>query len=272
MSTLTQDHRAEAAVGPVRVIDRSRRRRSVVLTIQVVAIVVVLVAWQVAGSQRPLLLSTPGGVIESVGRLFENGLGGMALRSIRSLLIGFVIAYTVGVLLGFLMARYRVARVALMPYLSAFYSIPRIAIIPVMVVWFGLSDRFVVASVVAAMIVVVTLSTAAGVREVGVRYYEVAQAMQVRGWRLLVKILLPGSVPFLASGTKLAIEQSIAAVLVAEFLVGIEGVGWMLRMARNQFDAGSLFALALMLMVLGIVVIGGTTRLERRFSRWRAQD
>src|SRR5690606_20784800 len=86
MSTLTQDHVAEAAIGPVRVVDRSRRRKGIVLSIQAVAIVALLIAWQIAGSERPLLLSTPGGVVESVGRAFENGLGRMMLISLRNLL------------------------------------------------------------------------------------------------------------------------------------------------------------------------------------------
>jgi ABC-type nitrate/sulfonate/bicarbonate transport system permease component len=138
-----------------------------------------------------------------------------------------------------------------------------------MVVWFGINETFVVASVVAASSVSLMFSTYAGVREVGLRYYELATALQITRHHLFFKVLLPGSVPFISSGLKLAFEQSIAAVVVAEFLVGVPGIGFIMRSSRAELDAASLFALAIALMVFGMICVGFTTLLERRFSTWR---
>ena len=69
---------------------------------------------------------------------------------------------------------------------------------------------------------------------------------------MFFKILLPGSVPFIATGLRFALQRAVVAVIVAEFLVGVPGVGFIIREARAASDADRLFAMALLLMGLGL--------------------
>lgn len=260
-----------AAPAPV-----ERRRllssKATVRALQVAGVVTFLVVWQIYGSLNPLSYSTPPRVLaETQALFFEHGLLRTAWSSLWTLSVGLVLAFAGGVGSGVLIGRYRVLRVMFDPYLAAFYSIPRVAFVPVMVIWFGIGGRFVIASVILAASIVLTFATAAGVRETALAFDEIADALNLSERQRFFKILLPGSVPFIASGLRIAIQKAVTAVIVAEFLIGVPGVGFVIRLARVNLMADRLFAMAILLMFVGMGLVAVTKAVENRFSAWRPQ-
>ncbi len=310
--------------------------------LQVGGMVAFLIFWQIFGATRPEWYSQPSRMLDDTWHLFtvdrvlpyiEGNFWTMALKSLGALGIGLMISFVFGVTIGFLVGRYRVARVIFDPYLAALYSVPRVAFVPMLVIWFGIQSKmtvwgigiplskFVIASVVMSSAILISFSTAAGVSETMKQYEEVATALHLRGssrgrfgtagagvltlvggiivtvvaavfggvWpfmvfavfllvvllyrdrRMFLKILLPGSVPFIATGLRFSLQRSLVAVIVAEFLVGVPGVGFIIRDARAASDVDRLFAMAILLMLLGVVIVQVTKRIEARLSSWRPQ-
>lgn len=240
--------------------------------VQLVGLAIFLLVWQVLGSRQDYLYSTPLLIAEDVRELFlEDDAILLVMATLSSLLIGLVIAIMVGVIIGTLLGRYRWFRVMFEPYFAAVYSVPRVAFVPLMVVWFGIGRDFVVASVVAACTILIVFATAAGVRETMRAYAEVATSLQVKGVTFFRKVLIPGSVPFIATGVRLSVQRGIVAVIVGEFLVGVKpkGIGEMLRNARVEADADRMFSTAIVAMLVGVLLFLVTGAVERRFSRWR---
>ena len=315
---------------------RSSFRISRVRVLQLTGIVVFLGLWELLGARKPEWYSQPSLTLSELWRLMgaeqvlpyiDGSFPLLVMKSLGALLIGIVLSFIVGVTIGFLIGRYRVFRVALDPYLAAIYSVPRVAFVPIMVVWFGIADkfllatieipfsRFVIASVVVACSVLIAFSTAAGVHELMKEYNEISYAFNLRsgkgvteewvgailliiaflataaGWLTLIqglvllfatvgllvvrdrhmflKILLPGAVPFLATGLRIAVQRALIAVIVAEFLIGVPGLGFVIRDARAAYNTDRLFAMALLLMVLGGILITITKAVESRLSSWR---
>jgi NitT/TauT family transport system permease protein len=240
--------------------------------IQVAGLVAFLIAWQVGGSTAPYLWSTPIRVAGDLYTLvFEDNLLGLIVQSLWTLLVGFALSMVIGVTIGMLMGRYRLFAVMFEPYFAAFYSVPRIAFVPLLVIWFGIGREMVIATVVTATTVLLVFSTAAGVREAGLAFSEVARSIGLTGRQMFTKVLLPGSIPYIATGMKLAVQRALVAVIVAEFVVGLTGIGKLLRDARVTLATDRLFASAFAVMVLGIVLITLTSSIERRLERWRPQ-
>jgi NitT/TauT family transport system permease protein len=195
----------------------------------------------------------------------------LVLASLSSLVIGLAIAIVLGVLLGTMLGRYRWFGVMFEPYLAAVYSVPRVAFVPLMVVWFGIGRDFVIASVAMACMILVLFATAAGVRETLRAYAEVATSLRITGSHFFRKVIIPGSIPFIATGVRLAVQRGIVAVIVGEFLVGVKprGIGEMLRTARVEADVDRMFATAIIAMLVGVILFTMTGIVERRFSAWR---
>ena len=250
----------------------SRFGISRVRVVQLLGLAAFLGVWQVLGSRQDYIWSTPLLVVEDfVELIIEDNAMALVLASLSSLVIGLGISIGLGVLFGILLGRYRWFSVMFEPYLAAFYSVPRVAFVPLMVVWFGIGRDFVIASVVAACTILIVFSTAAGVRETMRAYSEIATSLRITGSAFMRKVLIPGSVPFIATGVRLAVQRGIVAVIVGEFLVGVKplGIGQMLRTARVEGDVDRMFGTAIIAMLVGMILFMATGFVERRFSRWR---
>jgi ABC-type nitrate/sulfonate/bicarbonate transport system permease component len=252
---------------------RVERRTLTVRLIQLAGLVVFLVAWQIAGAASPEFYSQPTRVVEDLVELVaQEELMSRVWDSMYTLIIGVAISLVAGVTIGMLMGRYHTVEVMLEPYMAAYYSIPRVAFVPLMIIWFGIDRNFVIASVVAATTALLIFATAAGVRETVHAYREVATSFQISGWQMFTKILIPGSLPFIATGMRLGSQRALVAVIVAEFLIGLQGVGLLLREARITLATDRMFATAIVCMVMGIALVVLTGMLERRLSSWRPES
>jgi NitT/TauT family transport system permease protein len=241
--------------------------------IQLAGLIAFLVAWQLAGGATPAFYSQPTRVVEDLVELLtQEQLLALVWDSTYTLIIGVVISLVAGVTIGMLMGFYRTVHVMFEPYMAAYYSVPRVAFVPLMIIWFGIDQNFIIASVVAATTALLIFATAAGVRETVIAYREVATSFQIGGWQMFTKILVPGSLPFIATGMRLGSQRALVAVIVAEFLIGLQGVGLLLREARITLATDRMFAIAIVCMLMGIALVVLTSFAERRLSRWRPES
>lgn len=237
--------------------------------IQLAGLATFLTIWELGGAAQPFLWSQPSRTWSRFLELAQEDLAPLLLASLGTLILGLTIALVAGVALGVLHGRFRTFRVVFDPYFAGFYSIPRVALVPLMIIWFGIQRPFVVASVVAACTILIVFSTTAGIREALRSFDEVSRALNITGWRKFTGVLLPGAIPFIATGLRLAVQRALVAVIVGEFLVGLDGVGSLLREARTESLVDLMFATAFVLMIVGVILFTLTSWLERRFSRWR---
>lgn len=240
--------------------------------VQLLGLAAFLVVWQIGGSQAAYLYSSPTLVATDTWVLFTQRNGFLLLwNTLSVLIVGLAIAIAFGVLFGTLLGRFRTFGVMFEPYLVALYSVPRVAFVPLMVVWFGIGQEFVIAAVVFAVSILVVFATAAGVKETRMAFTEVATSFRITGWTFFSRVLIPGSIPFIATGVRLGVQRGLVAVIVGEFLIGLPGIGAMLREARAEALTDRMFSTAVIAMIAGVTMLTATSWVERRFSRWRPQ-
>lgn len=244
--------------------------KSAVRLLKVTGLVSFLLVWQIGGSAAPAFYSTPTRVVDELQvLLFEDSLVQLTVETGITMLVGLGISIVIGVTLGFALGAFRRFSIAFEPWLAAFYAVPTAPWIPLMVVWFGIDREFAIAVVVIGTVVLLAFSTAAGVRETDRQFREVATSLRITGWQLFTKILLPGSIPFIGAGMRLSIKRSFTAVLIAEYLVGLPGLGLIIRGARESLATDRVFASAVAALIVGVGLIALSVAIERRFSSWR---
>ena len=124
----------------------------------------VLSLWQyVGGRMNPIFLSTPLAIFEAAVKVIASGeLPWALLVSLGVVFSGFALAIVVGVPLGLLMGRSRIAEYLLDPYVNALYVVPRIALIPLIIIWLGLGIPAQIAVVFGTSGVSLLISPPAG--------------------------------------------------------------------------------------------------------------
>lgn len=237
----------------------------------VISIAVGLGIWEFASYHVSALILVP---LQDVWHSFAAGVSSGSLgvdvwATTEAFLIAFVLASVVGVLIGLVMAVSNIANEFLDPWVSAMYATPLIVLAPLFIAVFGLglSAKIAVAFLLAVLPVII--NTSAGMRTVDTHLIEGAYSFGASRPQIFMKVLIPGSVPFIVTGLRLAIGRALIGVVVAEFFGSQHGLGHRVFVAAQVFDTGNVFVGMFILMGIGVTLFKFMYWLERKIAPWR---
>ncbi len=238
------------------------------------SILVVLALWQFAGSHlNPIFLSTPTKTFAAFAAQLRSG---EMLRNFEetagTFLVGLAASLVVGAPLGIVMGRYRVAESLLEIVVRILYSVPSIALFPLFILAFGINDTMRAVVVFLACVLQIAINAQAGVKSVEGALIDVARVFGGNEREIFLKIILPGTVPFLASGFKIAIGRAIVTTVAVEMITSQSGLGGMMSYYSNQLLTAQYEAPLIATVLLSLFVYWLGDIVERRFSAWRPVD
>jgi len=252
----------------------AQRLREIVLSpnaVRTLSVAVFFAIWEYYGRRMdPIFMAPPSAIFHAAVTLIGNGTLQKALvQTLWPFAVGMVLTVAVGILLGIVMAQWRILEYVLDPFVNALYAIPRIALIPLIILWAGLEFAGKVTILVSVAIFPITVNTFSGIRDVRGSMLEIGRAYGATEWQIFWKIILPAAIPFIMAGIRLAVGLAIIGIIVAEFFTAISGLGGMIVEYSNVFATAKLFVPIIVIALVGVVLTELVMWLERRMSRWR---
>jgi NitT/TauT family transport system permease protein len=236
--------------------------------------VTALFLWEIFGRQvNPLFLSYPSAIALAFWKVLASGeFQRQALVSLQVFAVGLSAALILGIGLGLLMGRYRMAEYLLDPYVYAFDATPRVALIPILLLWFGLGIPSRVAIVFLSGLFPVLMNTFSGVRTVSAGLVEVGRAYGASERELFAKIILPAALPFIMAGVRLAIGRALIGIITAEMFTAVTGLGALLIRYSSALATDKFFVPVIFLSLLGVILSNGVERLQKRLAPWKETE
>ena len=236
-------------------------------------IVLLFFAWELAtrlGLEPPIILPSPASVAGAFRTLFSSADVWFDFKaSGQELLYGYALAAIVGISAGLAVGWYRRMGYFFDPFINFLYAVPRVALGPLLVVWLGIGLSSKVALVFLISVFPILVNTSTGVRSLDPHLVRVARCFGASDLKIFRTIALPGSVPFILGGLRLAVGQALIGVFVAELLGAEHGIGAMIENAGQQFQTDVVFAGLLIFAAGGMLLTASVRWLERRFDAWR---
>lgn len=176
---------------------------------------------------------------------------------------GYALAVVVGVGLAVIFTWSRTVDRALMPLLVSLNMIPKVALGPLFIVWmsYGVMPNIMIAFSIAFFPIVIT--TARGLRETEPELIDLVRTLRASHWQIFIKIQLPGALPYIFSGMKVAAILAVAGAVVGEFLGSDKGLGYLMLQVQVTLDTAAMFMAVLLISLLGIILYGLLLGLER---------
>ncbi|HJP22329.1 MAG: ABC transporter permease [Alphaproteobacteria bacterium] len=176
---------------------------------------------------------------------------------------GYLLAVAVGVGLALLFSWSPNVDRVFMPLIVSLNMIPKVALGPLFIVWFsyGLGPNIIITFSICFLPVLIT--TARGLREVEPDLIDLVRALRGSRWQIFTKIQLPGSLPYVFSGMKVAVVLAVAGAIVGEFIASEEGLGYLMMQVQVTLDTAAMFMAVLMITLVGVVLYGLVLMLER---------
>jgi len=222
-----------------------------------------------SGLVHPVFLPPLSQVLVRLYELMTNGqLFEPLVVSLYRAGAGFVFAMVTGVLLGFLMARFRVIEWLLNPVLTIGFPAPKVVFLPIFILWFGIDHLSKIALVTAFCVFPFIIAAHAGASRVPRAQVWAARAMGTSSLATLWLIVLPASLPSLMSGVRVAVPYALVSAFTAEMIAGGGGLGGDLVYAQRNFETSTVFAILIVMLIVGYVLDHGVISLRHRVLRW----
>jgi ABC-type nitrate/sulfonate/bicarbonate transport system permease component len=178
--------------------------------------------------------------------------------------IGFFCAAAVGIAIGLVTGRWKLAERMIDPYLNILLAAPKAALIPVLIMATGLGLLSRVLVVFSFSVVSIAVNTRAGLRLVDRTVIEMAHSFGASELQLWRKVLLPGAFPGIVAGLRIGLSRSVSAMITVELLLLALGVGRLIMTYQSSFQAANLYATTLFVVAEAVLLTQALNWAERR--------
>jgi len=234
-----------------------------------VAFALVALAWDVYATHHPYVLPTIGDIVRSIehnpGMYFDN-----FTTTLREVAVGAAGGIAFAFVLAVIMAELPVIERALMPLMVTLMVTPVVAIAPALVIAFGFgaTPKYVVTGLVVFFPMLV--NSVAGLRDVDAGALDVLTTLHASRWERFRHLRLPGSLPFVFAGLRIALPLAVVGATVAEFAAAGQesGLGALITVASSQADLPVIWSAIVLLCALGVGLVAALALVRRRVLWW----
>jgi ABC-type nitrate/sulfonate/bicarbonate transport system permease component len=222
-------------------------------------------------------LPSPVNIVMGFTELLTQGLppgytlAGHCAASLKRVLSGVAIAIVTALPLGIAMGYWTRARNYLTPFVEMIRPIPPLAWVPIAILWFGIGDRSSSFIIFLGAFFPILLNTIGGVLSINRRLIESSIILGAKKKALFAKVLLPGAMPSIITGVRIAFGIGWMTLVAAEF-TGVKsgyGLGYMIMTARDIQRPDQIIAGMAVIGVIGYAIDFGIRKMEHKILRWR---
>jgi NitT/TauT family transport system permease protein len=232
-----------------------------------------LLLWEVATRRAwidPFFVSQPTVLASQIADWVRSGfIFRHLLVTMQETIIGFVLGTLLGVIVGFVFARWDTLAQVFDPLMVALNAMPRVVLAPLFILWFGLGLLSKVVMVISLVFFVVFFSTFTGLREVDRDLVNNARILGARPRDMIRHVLLPSALTWIFASLRTSVGFALIGAVVGEYLGSHEGMGYVISYAESMFNATGVLSGLLVLMAAVIAIDIALKRLDARFSYWK---
>lgn len=254
--------------------ERSRwdlRERQEIVLVPLLFVLIVLV-WELGTNLLQIeeyILPPPSAIFGSLvdqlqSSVFWNNFGVTAQET----LIGYVLGVGLALMIGIAVAQIRLVEKTIFPYVVAFQTVPKTALAPLFLIWFGFGiwSKIVTAALVAFFPMLVNVIE--GLKSADEDKVEMLRSLDASRWQIFRMVQFPNALPFIFAGLDIGIVFALIGAVVGEFVGARAGLGHQLLQFNFAFDIAGMFAILVVLSVMGLVPHYIVRALQRRFAFW----
>ena len=235
----------------------------------------VLIVWQFFSNLNilnPIFLSSPVKVFKETLIFFQSGfIYSHLLVSLNEFVLGFISSIVIGILLGFVFGWYKKANYMAKPVIYAFYVTPIVAIFPLIIIWFGVGIFSKVMIIFIATVFPILINVAEAVRNIDPNLLRLAKSFKATDFKILTTIAFPYCFPSILSGIRIAMPRAIIGMVLSEFFLGNEGLGYLVSYFAATFQTARFLSVILILIFISILVNFFIDLVEKniKFSKYK---
>jgi NitT/TauT family transport system permease protein len=251
-----------------------KRRRAAITITQIAILVVFFGLWEIAATYRivdPFLVSQPSRMVKFLVKLFNEG---TLFRHIwvtcYETIVGFVVGTIIGTVIAIVLWWSDFICKVLDPYLVVLNALPKIALGPILIFWVGNGQPAIIIIALTISLIVTVISVLSGFNEVDEDKIKLVKTFGASKFLILRYVILPSSVPTMISALKINVGLSWVGVIVGEFLVAQEGLGFLIVFGGQVAQLDMVMLSIIILSIAAYLMYQIVASIENRFLKWKS--
>ncbi len=233
-----------------------------------------LLSWEMGVKYKAFdsfYISQPSEIFSDLTNLFLTGkILPHIVITLEEALLGLTIGTVAGVIVGFVLGKFKSVAQVLDPFIMALYGIPKLTLGPLFILWFGLGIKSKVFIALISVFFLTFFSAYNGFKNVSPALINTVRLMGATQGQILRKIILPSCVPWLLNGLRASLGAALLGAIIGEYIGASAGLGWMVNYASGMYDTTRVLSLIVILSTMMTIMNGGVTLLDNRLLKWRA--
>ena len=214
--------------------------------------------WQIVfmlGIWPKISLPSPLMVADSFAKIIWNHSLPVSIGvTLVRLVSAFAISIALGTLIGLAMIKFKGFGKTLGSFSAGLLSFPSIAWVPFSIILIGFNDFGILFVVVMSSIFSIMISTYSSIRNIPPIYLDAAKNMGAKGFYLFRHVTIPAATPSLIIGIRQAWSFAWHAIIGAEILMSIVGLGHILSVGRDLIDMSQIIVSMITIFAIGLLV------------------
>lgn len=204
-----------------------------------------------------------GTFVDARETMFKN-----MISSIKLLIPSIAISLAVALLLGIILGMNKFLRDALHPIIYAFSCIPSILISPFVILIVGDFYKSSIFLIFYGIVWATLFATITGIETIDKRYLDNAKTLELSGWKLMIKVILPAASPNIIGGFVNSLRSSFVMLVFAEMYGASFGLGYYVRRYSDYGLYQNVWAGFIFMVVVLVVVMQIFEHIKSYLLKW----
>ena len=249
---------------------KEKRRKIRNISLQLGILVAITALWEIftrIGWLDPFIFSSPSRIAKCFVTLWEEG---GYLQHIWITLSEALIGMAIGVIMGLVAAILLWASDSLAeimdPYLVVFNAMPKIALGPVIIVWAGAGMGSIIVMTLLISVIVTIMGVLSSFRNTDSEKIMLMKSLGANKYQIFTKVVFPSNIPSLISALKINVGMTWVGVIMGEYLVSKEGLGYLIVYGGQVFKLDLVMTGVVTLILLASAMYFAVALLEKKIS------
>lgn len=244
-----------------------KRRKFLIILSQILILVTLVVTWELLAYYKIIntfISSSPSRIVKTIIDLHnQNNLYNHIWITIYETIISFGLGTILGIIIAIILWWNNFIYKVIDPYLTVINSLPKVALGPIIIIFFGANMNSIMIMALLISVIVTVMTVYNGFNETDPNKIKLLKSFTATKWQIFKMVILPSSYPTIISSLKINVSMSLIGVIMGEFLVSKEGIGYLIMYGSQVFNLNLVMSGIIILMIVSIIMYKIVSYIEK---------
>lgn len=237
---------------------KKKRKKILILLMQIAILATIIITWQLLADFKIIntfITSSPSNVVKTIITLYnDNNLFNNIWTTIYETLISFSLGTIIGIIIAIILWYSNFLYKVIDPYLTIINSLPKIALGPIIIIFFGANIKSIIIMALLISVIVTTITVYNGFISTDKNKINLLKSFSATKYQIFKLVILPSSYQTIISSLKINISMTLIGVIMGEFLVSKQGIGYLINYGSQVFNLNLVISGIIILMIVSYLM------------------